>query len=188
METKKRRAEELSYFNAVCCLLVVLIHVLSLGISKAEPTSWQAAVIWFPWRLSAFVVPAFLFSGGVKMAMGFGRTLSAGAYGRYFLGRIKKIYLPFVLWTVVYYLALLSIGYVRGESGELLRYLLVGNITAPFYYIVVVMQFYALQPLWFWLTRRVEWYTAFLCALLVTLAAQRLMKQEIVTDVAPIGF
>ena len=64
--TKKR---ELNDMNAIACLLVILIHVLSLGISSVTPTSWQAAVIYFPWRLAAFVVPMFLYTGAVKMAL-----------------------------------------------------------------------------------------------------------------------
>lgn len=65
------RLEELNYFNAVSCLLVILIHVLSLGITGLDRTSWQLTLIYFPWKLAAFVVPAFLFSGAVKMAIQF---------------------------------------------------------------------------------------------------------------------
>ena len=166
---KSRYAEELAYFNAIACLLVILIHVLSLGISTVEPASWQAAAIYFPWRLAAFVVPAFLFSGGIKMALAFGERLDARAYGRYLWGRVRKIYLPYLLWNLIYYLAFLRIGYVKGSLSELLHYILVGNLTSPFYYIIIAMQFYALQPLWFWLVKKVPWHVASLCAVLVTL-------------------
>lgn len=63
------RLEELDYFNAVSCLLVILIHVLSIGITTLDKTSWQLALIYFPWNLSAFVVPGFLFTGAVKLAI-----------------------------------------------------------------------------------------------------------------------
>lgn len=171
MQRDKRYAPELAYFNAVACLLVILIHVLSQGISQAEPTSWQLAVIYFPWRLAAFVVPAFLFSGGVKLALSLGPRWNAGQYGRYVLSRIRKIYLPYLLWNGIYYLVFLRIGYVRGSLGELLRYIWVGNLSSPFYYVVIVMQFYLLQPVWFWLVRRVPWHVGVLCAGLVSLVS-----------------
>ena len=138
--TKKR---ELNDMNAIACLLVILIHVLSLGISSVTPTSWQAAVIYFPWRLAAFVVPMFLYTGAVKMALHFMDTeITFGGYLRYMLQRVQKIYLPYVLWVVIYYLCFLRIGYVRGEPQEFFAYLLLGNLSSPFYYIVIVMQFY----------------------------------------------
>ena len=47
---------------------MILIHVLSVGIVAADPASWQAAAIYFPWRFAAFVVPAFLYTAAVKLA------------------------------------------------------------------------------------------------------------------------
>lgn len=173
MRKSSRYADELAYFNAIACLLVILIHVLSQGISLAEPTSWQMAAIYFPWRWAAFVVPAFLFSGGVKMSLAFGEQLTVRQYGRYLWSRVGKIYLPYLLWNVLYYLVFLRIGYVSGTINELLRYIWVGNISSPFYYVVIVMQFYLLQPLWFWLVKKVPWHIAALCAVLVTLLAQQ---------------
>ncbi len=156
--TKKR---ELNDMNAIACLLVILIHVLSIGISSVTPSSWQAAVIYFPWRLAAFVVPMFLYTGAVKMALHFmDRELTLGGYLRYMLQRIQKIYLPYVLWVVIYYACFLRIGYVRGEGREFFSYLLLGNLSSPFYYIVIVMQFYLLMPFWLWMVKHIPAYLA----------------------------
>ena len=156
--TKKR---ELNDMNAIACLLVILIHVLSIGISSVTPSSWQAAVIYFPWRLAAFVVPMFLYTGAVKMALHFmDRELTLGGYLRYMLQRIQKIYLPYVLWVVIYYACFLRIGYVRGEGREFFSYLLLGNLSSPFYYIVIVMQFYLLLPFWLWMVKHIPAYLA----------------------------
>ena len=40
-----KRRPELDYMNAAACLLVILIHVLSVGIVEADPASWQAAAV-----------------------------------------------------------------------------------------------------------------------------------------------
>ena len=169
-----RKKQELNYMNAVACLLVILIHVLSMGISSLEHTSWQAALVYLPWRLSAFVVPMFLYTGAIKMARQYGeRVITAGDYGRYILQRFRKIYLPYVVWVVIYYLAFLPIGYVRGELGEFLSYLWLGNLSSPFYYILVVMQFYLLLPVWVWMVRQVPAYLGVSIGLLVTLLMQQ---------------
>ena len=166
--------KELDYMNAFACICVVLIHVLSLGISSAERMSWQAAVIYFPWRLSAYVVPMFLYTGAVKMADNMAnKKITVGSWGKYFLGRIKKIYIPYIIWTAIYFLCFLRIGYVKGEAGEFLNYLWFGSITSPFYYIIIVMQFYLLMPLWMWLVKHIPAYMGILISLLVTVCMQQ---------------
>ncbi len=162
---KKPPVRALDFMNAICCLLVILIHVLSLGISTADPTSWQAFFVYIPWRLSSFVVPAFLFVGGVKLALSGGH----GSYRHYITARIKGVYLPYLLWTVVYYLSYIPVGYASGSWDELFHYLITGTVTSPFYYIIITMQFYLLRPLWLWMLRRVHWFVAVLTAIPVTL-------------------
>jgi len=165
----KRTYGELNIFNAIACLLVVFIHVVSLGISNADPASWQAMLLYFPWRLSAFVVPAFLFSGAIKMTTMFWQEFTLKHYFSYIFNRFTKIYLPYIMWNIIYYAAFLNIGYVNGNIKEFFSYLLVGNLSSPFYYVVIVMQFYLLYPLWRWIAKGVPGFIAVICAFVVTL-------------------
>lgn len=168
------RKKELNYMNAVACLCVILIHVLSIGIAQADRSSWQAAVIYFPWRLAAYVVPMFLYTGAVKMACQFqDKTVTAQSWIRYCLQRIRKIYLPYVLWVVIYYLVFMVINYVRGDWEEFFSYLWLGNLASPFYYIIIVMQFYLLMPIWVWMLRHIPAYLGITVSLLVTLCMQQ---------------
>ena len=167
--------QELSYMNALASLAVILIHVLSLGISNLTPGTWQSVLVYLPWRLAAFVVPMFLYTGAAKLAMQvWDRPLGWRDYLRYCLRRVRKIYLPYVLWVVLYYLAFWLIHYVRGEAGEFFSYLLIGNLSSPFYYIVIVMQFYFLMPLWRWMVRHLSPFVGMSLGLLVTLLMQQL--------------
>ena len=165
-----KRRPELDYMNAIACLLVILIHVLSVGIVEADPASWQAAVIYFPWRLAAFVVPMFLYTAAVKLARQYGGAdLSLGLYLRYVLRRLQKIYVPYVLWVLVYYAYYIHRGYVAGNLRELLSYIWIGNLSSPFYFVVIIMQFYLTMPLWVWLLRRVPAAAGMGAGLLATL-------------------
>ena len=158
------RRTELDYINAAACLCVILIHVLSYGIGGYGPQSWQAAVIYFPWRLAGFVVPAFSFTGAVKMALFFGdRKITAGVYLHYIWERILHIYFPYVIWAAVYYLYLYSAGYMQGSFSELTAGIFRGSLSGQFYYIVIVMQFYLLMPLWIRLVRRVPFFGVAVC-------------------------
>ncbi len=170
--TKRKNLAELDYFNAIACLLVVLIHVLSVGITSLEKDSFQMAVIFLPWKLAAYVVPGFLFTGAVKMALGWSedKPLTLAGYGTYIWRRIVKIYLPYAAWVGVYYLYFLRIGWVEPGIDVFLSYVFIGNLSSPFYYVVTVMQFYALMPLWKWTVKRIPWFSAILTAALITLA------------------
>ena len=129
------RRVELDYINAVACLLVILIHVLSYGIANADPTSWQAAAVYFPWRLAGFVVPVFLFTGAVKMALFFGSTeITVGVYLRYIWERIRNIYFPYVVWVVIYYLCFYAMGYVEGSFSELISGIFAGILLFYIHY------------------------------------------------------
>ena len=168
-----KRRPELNYMNAIASLCVVLIHVLSAAIFQVERTSWQGAAVYFPWRLSAYVVPMFLYTGALKLARQFEhRTITPGSYLTYCVGRVRKIYLPYVLWVVIYFFSFLQIGYVRGEAGEFFNYLVTGTLSSPFYYIILVMQFYFLMPLWIWMVRHVPAWLGLLVGLLVTVCMQ----------------
>ena len=174
MTHKTRHIEELSYFNAIACLLVVFIHVSSYGITYASPDSLQAALLYFPWRLSAFVVPAFLFSSALKMALHFQENTTLLDYLKYVTGKFRTIYLPYAAWNVVYLIAFLFIGYATFSPVLFLKNLFWGSLSSPFYYIVIAMQFYLLQPLWNWIIRHIPWYTALPISILITFAASKM--------------
>jgi len=50
------RVAALDWMSGLACLLVILIHVLSLGVSGLQADSWQLFVVYMPWRLVSFVV------------------------------------------------------------------------------------------------------------------------------------
>lgn len=168
MQKKTRRAEELIYFNAIACLVVIFIHVASYGIVNAAPDSLQAALIYFPWQIALCVVPAFLFSSAVKMGLQYKEQYPLREYAGYMVGRVKSIFLPYAGWNIIYYVIFVLMGYYTVSAFGFLKMLFLGTMSAPFYYIVIAMQFYLLKPLWFWVTKNVRWYAAIPTAVLVS--------------------
>lgn len=170
---KNGRFDELNYFNAIACLFVILIHVLSLGITRLDPKSVELAAVYFPWKLAAYVVPGFLFTGAVKMALGF-RSDKKVSYFRYMLRRITKIFVPYLVYVLLFYAYYIHIGWMKLDIGELFDYVIHGNIASPFYYIITVMQFYLLMPLWKLMVKHVPALVAIPSSALLTFVAFRL--------------
>lgn len=169
---QNKRYNELNYFNAIACLFVILIHVLSVGISSLQRDSLQLIAIYLPWKFAAYVVPGFLFTGAVKMALGFEAEEVRGTkigYFSYIIRRITKIYLPYVMWVGIYYIYFLRIGWVKKGIDVFLEYVWFGNLSSPFYYVVIVMQFYLLMPLWRLMLKKIPFFTAIPIAALVSL-------------------
>ena len=167
----KKYSKELNYFNAIACIGVILVHILSIGITNLDRTSIELFIVYIPWKISTYVVPAFLFSGAVKMAFSF--EGEGEGYFKYILKRIVKIYLPYCFWVVVYYLYFLAIGWVEKGFEPLFKYILIGDLSAQFYYVVIVMQFYFLQPLWKFIVNKIPFYVAIPTSALITVFMYR---------------
>lgn len=170
---KQEKHEELNYFNAISCLAVILIHVLSYSIVALQKQSWQFAAVFFPWQIAAYVVPAFLFCGAVKLSFQINEN-KLPSWPVYMKRRIQKVYLPYVVATVVYFLVFGIFAKLELSPKQLLHYLLVGDVSAPLYYIIVVMQFYLLLPLWKWLVQKIPASIALPAAAMIYM----LMPQE----------
>lgn len=142
----RKRKIEISLFNVLLCLIVVLIHLMS-GAMK-PPLTFEAPlykVFLVCWRLSTFVVQAFIFLSGLKTFMN-GKEEN---YGRFLLKRLKTVVIPYVAAVLLYYLYFVYIEkYFPFSVGDYLGYLIRGDIAAQFYFVIIIVQFYLLYPLW----------------------------------------
>ena len=62
-----KRKTEISILNVLFCLMVLVIHTLSLGMVELEKTSWQFMSVYVPWKLCSVAVYGFIFLSGVKL-------------------------------------------------------------------------------------------------------------------------
>ncbi len=147
-----KRKSELSLLNILMCLAVIFIHIVSWTLPNMDKQSVKFIFVMVPWRLSAFVVQGFLFLSGVKLFA----SQKPFHYGKFLLGRAKKILLPYLLWVGAYYAYFISIGWYRFAWRDLLEYIFLGTLCSHFYFIVTIVQFYLLLPLFRWLLRHVN--------------------------------
>lgn len=146
------RKNELSFMNIVFCILVIFIHISSAPISGLAKDSWQYGVFFIPWRLSGFVVQGFIFLSGLKMFL----NPDKESYGKYCLSRCNKVVIPYILAVVLFYVYFLRRNYFEYSTKDLFVYILKGDLVAHFYFVITIVQFYLLKPLWKLVTEKVH--------------------------------
>lgn len=147
------RRPELSRLNILFCLMVIWIHIASQAVSNLDPTGWQFALVFIPQRLAFVSVPAFFFLSGLKLTLFSARH---SKLKKYWLGRIRTILLPYILAVAVYYLYFWTHHYFPFSLPDFGGYLVRGDLSSHFYFVVTLVQFTVLTPLFLWLTRRFD--------------------------------
>lgn len=150
----KTRKNEISLINIALCFCVIFIHAASSILGKLDLASWQYAVVMSVWKLSSCAVPGFFFLSALKLSLGADK--SDFSYIRYILSRIKRVWLPYAAAVIVYFLYFVHYGYMTFDIPEAVKLLFDGNMSAHFYFVVAVMQFYLLAPLWRWLAKKLD--------------------------------
>ena len=151
-EAVQLRKPELSCLNVAFCLLVVFIHVVAQPVAVLDRGSWQYLTVLLPQRLAFVSVPGFFFLSGLKLFLHDDRPISLASYYR---KRGKSVLLPYLIATAAYYLVLLALHYYPAFSvGQLVHIWVVGDVSSHFYFVVALVQFILLYPLWRLVVRR----------------------------------
>jgi peptidoglycan/LPS O-acetylase OafA/YrhL len=96
---------------------------------------------------------AFLFISACMLTYGYSDLHRIG-YGYFYRRRLTSVALPYVCWTVIYFVVTMpGQSYTVGTGFQHFGYLL-GTGYYQLYYLVVIMQFYAVYPLLFWVVQR----------------------------------
>ncbi len=164
MGVDTRRRQDIVFLNIVFCLLVILIHVSSEVITQMNPGQTMYRVVLLISKLSAFVVKGFLLLSGAKL------FLKAGSihYGKFYLSRLTKVVLPYIIWVFLYYLYFCSKNYYVFSWEELGKLILTGRVSAHFYFVVVLIQFYLLAPVWVIFFKKANPTVVLLLSLMIT--------------------
>lgn len=175
---ERKRITEISFLNILLCILVVFIHVSSEPVSSLDKANLSWALCFIPWRLSAFAVQGFLLLSGVKLFLGSrGKILTP--YPAFIAKRFRTVFLPYTAWVVVYYIYFLRLGYFEFSLIDLASYIVKGDLVGHFYFVIAIMQFYMLMPLWRRIVNRYSAVSALSAALLATVVCGQYLPQII---------
>lgn len=134
----KQYYEEITFIRAIACLLVVLTHVtlmypieeMNLGL-KLSLVINQFARVGTP---IFCIISAFLLFNGFK-----DKTLN---YRKFLISRLKKIVIPYFIWSVFYLVIMDVTGKSNFDSSKILKYIFLGDSYVHLYFIAIVLQFY----------------------------------------------
>lgn len=148
------RKSALSWLNIAFCAMVLLIHCASQAVTTLRVDSWQFACVYLAQKLSFVSVYGFFFLSGVKLMLPRKRRMGVWEYYR---GRLKSIFLPYILSALVYYWWFgFHLGWLTPSLRGFLLGLLRGNLISPFYFITALAQFVLLMPLLRYITEHVS--------------------------------
>ncbi len=148
-----KRKEELSLQNIICALAVIFIHVSSEAVVGLRKESVSYGVIYSLWQAASFVVFGFVFLSGIKQFMGQTEKFDMISF---YKKRLLKIVVPYILWVGIYFVYDLIMGVSPLEIKNFVYFVISGDYIGHFYFVVLIVQFYLLMPIWFKLFKSVS--------------------------------
>lgn len=148
----KPRIPAIEYMRGISMLGVVGIHVGSQYLSNPSPNLALVALFEIVTR---FAVPIFFFIS----AFGLFYHLDLNApfdYPAFLYRRARTVLVPYVVWSIFYMLhyTVLFRDTMLLHLNVLAKYLFFGFGSYQLYFMVILLWFYLLMPLWIWLVRR----------------------------------
>ncbi len=177
-EKDSRRRGDLSFLNIVLCLLVVFIHVASEIVSEMPKNTLLFKTTYSFQRLSAFAAQGFFLISGVKLFLHKGEKIN---YFRYYTTRLFRVVIPYVLWVVIYYIYFCAEGFYDFSLGELFGYIVRGDLSAQFYFVVILVQFDLLAPLWLFVYKRGNACVHLAFSLIITVIGSQFLMPVLTT-------
>lgn len=150
--TAANRKSELPWLNLAFCAMVLWSHCSAHPITHLERGSWQFLLVFLLQRLSFVSVYGFFLLSGVKLTL---PRKSIPTLPQYWQGRMKSIFLPYLLAVLLYYLWFVYyLRYFPFSWDKLMGYAARGNLSSHFYFVIGLFQFVLLAPVFRWLSQR----------------------------------
>lgn len=156
--------QSINYMRGLCMLGVIGIHVGSVALLSPHPNTVLVAVLEI---LSRFSVPAFFFLSAFGMF--YSQPLNQPfSYGTYLRRRLRTVLVPYLFWSIFYlaYVGAVSHNFAAFEPSALAKTLWYGLAMYHIYFLVILLWFYFLMPLWRPLLKAMDHHPAFWFSLL----------------------
>lgn len=143
----RKRIGELEILRAVAAFAVVMIHVTASPLATLPTTNRSFFLYSLINQWSRFSIPAFVLITGIVLFHTYGRRAEFNAR-EFYTKRLQAIAIPYLLWSLFY---LIWRARVEGNWAQLPQNLasslVRGNAMYQLYFIVLILQYYALFPL-----------------------------------------
>jgi peptidoglycan/LPS O-acetylase OafA/YrhL len=150
---------EIDIVRAIAIIAVLLIHGTS-GATQLPLGTGSQAVFFMLNKISLFTVPLFIWISGVVLFYTYYDRWEPGMSRVFWTKRLRRILIPYVLWSLFYYLynQFIFHGKISFDTLHLIKLLLSGNASYHLYYMVIIVQFYLLFPFMITAARSCHWF------------------------------
>ena len=142
----KQRIRELDTLRAIAFMAVVLQHAIGIYNQRGGLglyTKWAMA---FMFSLAKFAVPTFVFITGLVLFYNYYDSLDCRTF---FAKRFREILVPYLIWSFLYtFRNLHSWPFTAEFLQAYAKNLLLGTASYHLWFIVLIVQFYILFPVW----------------------------------------
>ncbi len=176
-----RRKTDIVFLNILFCMLVMFIHIASEIVTKMPKDTYFFKTVFSAHRLSSFVVQGFILLSGVKFFLHKRNNIN---YLKYYASRFYRVVIPYIIWVIIYYLYFCSKDYFDFSVSDLFMHILKGDLSAHFYFVIILIQFDLLAPLWVVLFKRGNAVVHIAFSLILTVIASQYLV-PILTTVFP---
>lgn len=155
MTTKKPRLAAIEYIRGISMLGVVGIHTGSQYLANLSANMHLVALFEVVTRFS---VPIFFFISAFGMFYNLDMK-KPFAYKSFLRRRMNTVLVPYVVWSLFY---LVHYAVLWGDTSVLSPFyiafsLFFGTAGYQLYFMVILLWFYLMMPVWVWLVRRMGW-------------------------------
>lgn len=144
-KTEKINNRNLTFdiLRIIAILAVVLIHTTSKSIELSGFDLIKVSFIFYINQLSRFAVPLFFLISGFVLALRYQKKLELK---KYFKRRVSKLAIPYVFWSLIYFITLNEKGFNEVFSNDFLNNILLGTAWIQFYFIPSLILIYVIFP------------------------------------------
>lgn len=160
----KRFVYSINNMRGLCMLGVIAIHIGSIALTNPYPNIWLIGILEI---LSRYSVPAFFFLSAFGLFYNHPLTQSF-SYLEYIKKRLKTVLIPYLTWSLFYllYTATISHQVQLLYPLAILKSLWYGLGMYHLYFLVILLWFYLLMPVWRYLLTYINQYPRFIMPLL----------------------
>ncbi|MEK3733005.1 MULTISPECIES: acyltransferase [unclassified Paenibacillus] len=145
---RKERIEEVTLLRAMAFMAITMQHCIAEYIYRPDIAQPDAVMLGMLFHFTRFGTPTFVFLSGLILFYNYAEKLN---YLTYVRKRATDILVPFLTWTVIYWV---SVSIISGHSftaagtwTTLVRQLVEPSYGYHLWFILMIFQFYLLLPL-----------------------------------------
>ena len=175
---KKKTSElkEIYILRAIACLSVILVHISAIPVASMESSNPILGVFILLNRATKYTTATFIFISGFVFFYRYHKHKFH--YSTFLKKRFKNTLLPYVIWTILYYLYFIYEGYYTFSIRFLLDNFLLANMSYHLYFILTISQFYLLFGIFLKLFKRYNSHFLLLVFLIVNLLSLYFNKMQ----------